>query len=73
MLGIVGKLISAYDEDGEYVAGYYGGNVFEAQAVTRLLLEFAVRAYPKKLGRVEIIYSMPSYDEKVRWLLTWTM
>lgn len=64
MLGIVGKQISACDEDGEYVAGYYGGNVFEAQAVTRLLLEFAVRAYPKKLGRVEIIYSMPSYDEE---------
>lgn len=56
MLGITGKSVCIYDEDGERISCYTDAREYENTVGTQRLLECAVRAYPKRLGGVEISY-----------------
>lgn len=56
MLGITGKSVCIYDEDGERISCYTDAREYENTIGTQRLLECAVRAYPKRLGGVEISY-----------------
>ena len=55
MLGIGSETLYAYDEDNKKVSSI-GRGLWGTKSDDRMLLGFVLKAYPKKLDRVEVVY-----------------